>query len=526
MKTVDKQIERDCVRQMWPCFVLHFLWELMRLTIPVITSWMIGDMADALLTLDMNRVKGGLAVFLLALALDVFVLNAVILWENLSLTRRGFQYGTQMFGRYLRLPMSKAREIDAATMVQRVDYDTTEYYFLLMYKWAYPPAMAIYLVVLAVMLVTERFHPLFVLAMAALAAIPILRAAVNGRQKAKLKQAKLNYEEARKGMEFGMFSARDFLRGFGLSERYISRMRRQFEKYAEKTGSAQDKKDGADAMFSYLCTYGVPLGVIAVGALLIAGGSMGMGALLAGYLIMPSITRFYRYFEELVLNSRKEGLIRSRLAIFYAGRDGEGETADLRELRLDDVTFTYPGGEKPVFEHRSLTIPLSGRLHITGPNGAGKSTLLALLSGVCAPDDGAVTDESGRQLDCGALRFAVSLQEQDGQIFAATVGENLFLPEERLSKAEAMLRDMGFEKTLDTVLEEDGGNLSPGERKKILLTRALMKSAPVLALDEPLNHLDARGAETLTKLLAEEKRPILLVSHTPLEGLDWDMLEL
>ena len=72
------------------------------------------------------------------------------------------------------------------------------------------------------------------------------------------------------------------------------------------------------------------------------------------------------------------------------------------------------------------------------------------------------------------------------------------------------------------MLEEEGGNLSPGERKKLLLVRALLKPAPVLALDEPRNHLDAEGSRVLTELLEKEGRPVLLVSHTPVEGGLWE----
>lgn len=70
-KNIEKQIERDCVRRMFPCFALHFFREMLELTLPVITSWMIGDMADALLSLDMQRIKGRLAVFIIAFLADV-----------------------------------------------------------------------------------------------------------------------------------------------------------------------------------------------------------------------------------------------------------------------------------------------------------------------------------------------------------------------------------------------------------------------------------------------------------------------
>jgi ATPase subunit of ABC transporter with duplicated ATPase domains len=88
------------------------------------------------------------------------------------------------------------------------------------------------------------------------------------------------------------------------------------------------------------------------------------------------------------------------------------------------------------------------------------------------------------------------------------------VPDDKLSEAGALLKEMGFEKSLDYEVSEAGGNLSPGERKKIILVRALFDSSPVLALDEPLNHLDADGTQVLISSLKKETRPVILISHS------------
>ncbi len=63
--------------------------------------------------------------------------------------------------------------------------------------------------------------------------------------------------------------------------------------------------DAADTMFSYLCSYGVPFGVIAAGAIFVLLDGMGIGALLSGYLIMPTLTAFYENLEELLIHVRE-----------------------------------------------------------------------------------------------------------------------------------------------------------------------------------------------------------------------------
>ena len=153
------------------------------------------------------------------------------------------------------------------------------------------------------------------------------------------------------------------------------------------------------------------------------------------------------------------------------------------------------------------------KYQIEGPNGSGKSTLLKLLSGIYAPQEGVFTDERGETLTISDLRNNVSFQEQDGAIFSGTVFDNLFVEEENRSRAEEMLKALCFEKSIDYVVAEAGENLSPGERKKIILARSLLKDAPFLILDEPLNHLDSAGEKGFLSLIEERNRGLILVSH-------------
>ena len=105
------------------------------------------------------------------------------------------------------------------------------------------------------------------------------------------------------------------------------------------------------------------------------------------------------------------------------------------------------------------------------------------------------------------------MQEQNGKLFSGTVAENLFLSPEQMEEGAAVLRGMGFEKPLDQAVLSNGSNLSPGERKKIILTRALLRNTAFLALDEPLNHLDAKGREFLKQYLDQRKAGLILVNH-------------
>lgn len=136
-----------------------------------------------------------------------------------------------------------------------------------------------------------------------------------------------------------------------------------------------------------------------------------------------------------------------------------------------------------------------------------------LITGLYAPQAGVITDEKGAPLSKEALRSLTALQEQDGSIFQGTVWDNLFVGENKRTQAQAYLDALGFEKPLEYPVAAGASNLSPGERQKILLARALLREATFLVVDEPLNNMDAGGAKNLLVQLRERQRGLILITH-------------
>ena len=130
----------------------------------------------------------------------------------------------------------------------------------------------------------------------------------------------------------------------------------------------------------------------------------------------------------------------------------------------------------------------------------------------------------GGHIDAACLAEACDSAGSAGSLFSGTVEENLFISEDQRETAARLLQEMGFEKELTSAVMAGGENLSPGERKKIILVRALMRSAPYLILDEPLNHLDEQGKAALIRELQRRQYGILLVLHKEeaLGDLNWE----
>jgi ATP-binding cassette subfamily B protein len=198
---------------------------------------------------------------------------------------------------------------------------------------------------------------------------------------------------------------------------------------------------------------------------------------------------------------------------------------------LENVTFKYPGAAKAAVENISLRIGPDEKLAIVGENGAGKSTLIKLLTGLYQPTSGTITLD-GKPLESYPTevlfnRFAVVLQ--DFVRYQFTARDNIALGDiEHFSDSARVERaaEQGgakeviatLPKGLDTQLGKqfDGGvDLSIGSWQKMAVSRAFMRDADILVLDEPTASLDAEAEHALFlrfKALTEGKTAIL-ISH-------------
>ncbi len=203
-----------------------------------------------------------------------------------------------------------------------------------------------------------------------------------------------------------------------------------------------------------------------------------------------------------------------------------GAKASANELIATDVVAGWPSGPDvigPVSFHLSRAQSLA----IVGPSGVGKSTLLYTLAGLLPPHGGSVRldGEEISRLDRGTVSHLLTLTAEDAHVFATTVLENLRVARGSVTEAEAeqLLQCVGLADWLQqlphglhTPLGTDATTLSGGERRRLLLARALASPAPFLLLDEPAEHLDADSADRLIADLfasRDEGRTIILVTH-------------
>ncbi|QGU05462.1 thiol reductant ABC exporter subunit CydC [Corynebacterium comes] len=260
--------------------------------------------------------------------------------------------------------------------------------------------------------------------------------------------------------------------------------------------------------------------ILAIGALTYTGDPMWLGMM-----VMLPLAGFESHGQlaAAAIHADEARGAERRLSELMAGTGGVSMSGDLPGLHLRAHDLRCAFGERTW----DVDLAPGERLIIRGPSGSGKTTLLLTLAGLVPPRSGEVT-LGGRDLAAIAperLRAAVRVHTEDEWLFATTIRENLRVANPTVD--DATMRETldavglgAWAGDLDLVLADGAGSLSSGQRRRLLLARALCSDAPVLLLDEPTAHISAEDAAGLLAMLerdplpgARADRSVVVVTH-------------
>jgi ATP-binding cassette subfamily B protein len=272
--------------------------------------------------------------------------------------------------------------------------------------------------------------------------------------------------------------------------------------------------------------------VILFGAQLVLEGELTVGALLVFVSYLKSgfrpVRNFAKYSARIARASAAAERVLELLELEPDVRDREDAVPapPLRgDLRFEGVHYAYEG-EHRVLHDISFDIPRGSRVAVVGPSGSGKSTLMNLCLRLADPVEGSVKIDGHdlREFELESVRAQISVALQDPILFASSIRENIAMgaegcSDEDVEKAARLVNAHDFilaqPEGYDTVVGERGVTLSRGQRQRIALARAAVRSAPILLLDEPFTGLDEESrvlVREASERLAQD-RTTLLVTH-------------
>ncbi len=194
-------------------------------------------------------------------------------------------------------------------------------------------------------------------------------------------------------------------------------------------------------------------------------------------------------------------------------------------VEMEDVTFGYVP-EKTVLKNVSVTAKPGTTVAIVGPTGAGKTTVINLLMRFYDPESGQIRIDSIPSLDIkrADLRKAFTMVLQDTWLFNGTIYDNIVYGKENatLEEVKAAARAAridsyieGLPEGYNTILSDDGINISKGQKQLITIARALLSDAPMLILDEATSNVDSRTEIKIQEAMSAlmEGRTCFIIAH-------------
>jgi ATP-binding cassette subfamily B protein len=365
------------------------------------------------------------------------------------------------------------------------------------------------------------------LALIALIALPLsgVAAGMIGARSQKLFAAQWKNTGELNGQIEESFSGHDLVRVFGRDADMLERFEERNEALYKASFGAQFVSGIIFPVMQFV-SYLSYVGIAVVGGLRVASGSMSLG----------DATAFIQYSREFtqplgqmagMANMLQSGVASAeRVFEFLDADEQDPETATEHlpaktdgHVEFRNVTFSYTE-DKPLIEHLSFTAEPGHTVAIVGPTGAGKTTLVNLVMRFYELNSGSITLDGVdvTHLSRAELRSKVGMVLQDAWLFGGSIYDNIrygkldATEDQIMAAARATFVDR-FVRALpdgyDTVIDEEGNNVSAGEKQLITIARAFVANPSLLILDEATSSVDTR-----TELLVQKAMAALRTDRT------------
>ena len=468
----------------------------------------------------------GLVVLVLALLRGIFLF---LMRQTLILTSRHIEYDikNEIYQHYQRLDFSFYRRNNTGDLMNRATEDVNQ-----VRAYLGPAIMyAINTVVLSVMIIYAMYNVNAKLATYALIPIPIISVIILFVNKV------INQRSERIQRQLSHLSS--FVQETFSGIRVIKTYTREADKMGDFQTESNRYRDislnlvRVQAVFFPLIIFLVGFSTIVT--VYIGGLEVNKGTITAG-----NIAEFIIYVNQLTFPAMSLAWVTSLIQRAAASQkrineflntesdiqSGTSNSSLNGDIRLENVSFTYPDTGVQALKNISFHIAPGQTLAVIGKTGSGKSTLANLLMRMFDADQGQIEydGKSIQELDLTSLREQIGFVPQSVFLFSDTIARNvafgldeLNMPAVEQACKDAVVYDniVGFEEGFDTHIGERGITLSGGQKQRLSIARALVKEPQVLMFDDCLSAVDTGTEERILKNLGRimEGRTSIIIAH-------------
>lgn len=222
-----------------------------------------------------------------------------------------------------------------------------------------------------------------------------------------------------------------------------------------------------------------------------------------------------------ILKNSKESLQNIKNKNITLKKYSDLENYNQINIRLNNICFSY-NGVREILKNISINISYGQHVVLVGKNGSGKSTLLKILSGLYLPTLGnyMINDINSININPKFLKETISYMDQNTVLFMGSLKDNLTLWNNTISinsiitalnivNLDYLIKSGGMQ----VMLNENGSNLSSGERQRLEFARLLIRHSKVILIDEGTSNLDENTQNKILKFLKNLKSTVIQVAH-------------
>ncbi len=311
------------------------------------------------------------------------------------------------------------------------------------------------------------------------------------------------------------------LKAFNRAQHQVGQIRKVGEEHRRATMGVLRITFLSALVLELLSTLSVALIAVSIGVRLVEG-DMTLMAGLSVLILAPEVYLPLRMVGQHFHAAAEGAEAADRVFAIMQEQPPTTGTGDLHradaDLRLEDVTLGY--GDDPVVRGFSATFRTGRITVVNGPSGAGKTTVLNALLGFLTPRAGRVLigEQDLAELDVRQWWDHIAWVPQSPQMLPGTILDNLTMgadldPSEVLRRTRLAAWVQTLPEGLNTRIGEGGRPVSVGQARRIALSRALLRGATVLMLDEPTAGVDPQSERAIVEVLQEVDATVVVVGH-------------